>query len=144
MLKPVLILALFTISNAIDINQLLNSMTVEEKCGQMTQVTYDVIEKKPQPTNPDETPVDINRLRIALKEKHVGSILNAPYNLAQKAETWQKIISLIQDVALNETRLKIPVIYGIDSIHGANYIQEVTLFPHSLSIAGSFNNEIAK
>ena len=53
------------------------------------------------------------------------------------------MIKQIQDVALNETRLKIPIIYGIDSIHGANYVQEGVLFPQPLSQAATFNRDVA-
>jgi beta-glucosidase-like glycosyl hydrolase len=38
-----------------------------------------------------------------------------------------------------KTRLKIPVIYGIDSIHGANYIQGATLFPQEIGMAATWN-----
>jgi beta-glucosidase len=51
---------------------------------------------------------------------------------------------LIHDVTKNQTRLKIPVIFGIDSIHGANFIQEATLFPQQINVAATFNIEIAE
>ncbi|RNA13667.1 beta-glucosidase, partial [Brachionus plicatilis] len=133
----------FCLTDAIDIDALLNSMSLEEKCGQMTQVTFDVIQKLPQPADFDENPVNLTLLEYAILEKNVGSILNTPYNVAQKAETWQKIIKVIQD-ATAKSRLRIPTIYGLDSIHGANYIQEAVLFPHSISLAGSFNPELTR
>jgi beta-glucosidase len=124
-----------------DLLEILNQMTPEEKCGQMTQVTFDVIEKDGFVLNDD--PVDLNRLKIAIVDKHVGSILNTPKDIAQKGAIWQKIIKHIHDVTLN-TRLQIPVLYGIDSIHGANYIQEAVLFPQPLAQAASFNTEMAE
>ena len=124
-----------------DLLDLVNKMTVNEKCGQMTQVTFYVIEKENYILNED--PVDLIKLKKAIVEKHVGSILNTPGNIAQKAEIWQKIITHIHDETQN-TRLKIPVIYGIDSIHGANYIQEAVLFPQPLAQAASFNTEISE
>ena len=54
-----------------------------------------------------------------------------------------KIIQLIQDTA-KQYNLKVPVIYGLDSIHGANYIRESTLFPQPLSMAASFNLDIVE
>lgn len=87
----------------------------------------------------DDNPIDPDKLRIAIVEKRVGSILNTPYDNAAKKAMWQSMIRQIQDVALNQTRLKIPVIYGIDSIHGAGYIQEATLFPQPIGMAASFN-----
>jgi beta-glucosidase len=138
-------LAIIHLSNSqtINVEKLLNSMTIEEKCGQMTQITFDVIERTPAPIDPDENPVNETKLMIAIKDKKVGSILNTPYNTAAKASTWQKIIKIIQDVALNQTSSKIPVLYGIDSIHGANYIREAVLFPQPLGMAASFNLDIA-
>jgi beta-glucosidase len=130
-------------SQNVNIQKLLDSMTIEDKCGQMTQVTFDVIQKWPQPIDPDENPVNETKLLIALKDKKVGSILNTPYNVAYKASTWQKIIEIIQDVSLNQTSSKIPVLYGIDSIHGANYIREAVLFPQPLGMASTFNLEFA-
>ncbi|RNA42662.1 beta-glucosidase [Brachionus plicatilis] len=131
----------FTPCKAIDIDKLLSSMNYEEKCGQMTQVVFDVVQNSPQPTDFDVNPVNLTKLEYAIKQKHIGSILNTPYYLAQKASTWQKVISSIQDTSL-QTRLKIPVIYGLDSIHGANYVQEAVLFPHSISLGGSFNLDL--
>lgn len=147
MLKLSLMLILITLHNTScntkDIDRLLSSMTNEEKCGQMTQVVFDVVQKSPQPTDYDENPVNLTKLEFAIKQKHIGSILNTPYYIAQKASTWQKIISSIQDACL-QTRLKIPAIYGLDSIHGANYVQETVLFPHSISLGGSFNLDLIK
>ena len=115
------------------IKDLIAKMTVEDKCGQMTQVTFDVISKPGPLSDPDENPIDTNKLLVAIRDRRVGSILNTPYNTAQKATTWQKIITSIQDAALTYN-LKIPIIYGLDSIHGANYIRESTLFPQPISM----------
>ena len=122
---------------------LLNKMTIEDKCGQMTQITFDVIQKDPAPSDPDENPVNETRLIEAIRDKRVGSILNTPYNTAVKASTWVKIIQLIQDTA-KKYNLKVPVIYGLDSIHGANYIRESTLFPQPLGMAASYNLDIVE
>jgi beta-glucosidase len=115
------------------IKDLIAKMKIEDKCGQMTQVTFDVIAKNGPLPSPDENPIELSNLTIAIRDKRVGSILNTPYNTAQKASTWQKIITTIQDQALTYN-LKIPILYGLDSIHGANYIQESTLFPQPLSM----------
>ena len=85
----------------------------------------------------------MEKLKIAIVDKHVGSILNTPKDIAQKGAVWQTIIKHIHDETL-KTRLKIPVLYGIDSIHGANYIQEAVVFPQPLAQAASFNTEMAE
>ncbi|MEL7145305.1 MAG: glycoside hydrolase family 3 N-terminal domain-containing protein [Bacteroidota bacterium] len=53
-------------------------------------------------------------------------------------------MSAIQKVAIDETPRKIPILYGIDAIHGANYIQNATLFPHNIGIAATRNPALAK
>src|SRR5205085_1447952 len=53
-------------------------------------------------------------------------------------------INQIQISATRKTRLGIPVIYGIDSIHGANYIQGSTLFPQEIGMAATWNPELMK
>lgn len=51
---------------------------------------------------------------------HVGSILNV-YDKAHEINYWHEVINKIQDVATKKTRLNIPVMYGIDAIHGVIY-----------------------
>ncbi len=124
------------------VKELLRKMTLEEKVGQMTQVTLEVV-SKPRKPGSFINELDIEKLRIAVKEHKVGSILNTG-GQANTLDNWQGIIRTIQDMALKETRLSIPVIYGIDAIHGANYIKNATLFPQSIALAATFNTELAK
>jgi beta-glucosidase len=132
-----------------DLQKLLDSMTIEEKCGQMTQIAIDLVVKQIKGSKGEiENQIDISKLINAVRENGVGSILNTPGSIsiapiAESSEFWQKIIQTIQDAALNETRLKIPILYGIDSIHGANYIKEGVLFPQPLSQAATFNRNIS-
>src|SRR5260221_12384322 len=63
---------------------------------------------------------------------------------ALTADRWHEIINQIQDSATKKTRLGIPVIYGIDSIHGANYVQGSTLFPQEIGMAATWNPELMK
>ena len=117
---------------------LLAKMSIEEKVGQMTQVTIDMILKD------DETMVvDEAKLKKAILEKHVGSILNVKGH-AYSGEVWQDIITQIQNIAAKETANKIPVIYGIDAIHGSNYTSGSTLFPHNIGMAAARNPELVK
>ncbi|PRY12397.1 beta-glucosidase [Pontibacter ummariensis] len=119
-----------------EIEALLAKMSVEEKVGQMTQVTVDLILK-----DNSLTEIDPAKLRTALIDKKVGSILNVKGN-AYTIDEWHKLLTGIQDVATKETRLGIPVIYGIDAIHGANYIAGSTLFPHNIGMSATRNPEL--
>jgi beta-glucosidase len=98
---------------------------------------------KDGPIDPEENPIDIKRLRYALIEKKIGSILNPAVGIIT-GEKWQEIINMIQKVAMNETRSKIPILYGIDSIHGASFIRDTVLYPQPISIAATYNEEIAR
>lgn len=124
------------------IDELLAQMTLEEKVGQMTQVTIQYVSKSRGWTD-SEWELDEAKLREAITENHIGSLLNV-YDMAMTLEQWDGLITKIQDIATKETRLGIPVLYGIDAIHGGNYIREATLFPQSIAMAATRNPELVK
>ena len=112
---------------------LVGRMTLAEKAGQMTQLEIGMISDgrgTALKVNPD-------KLRKAVVEYGVGSILNVN-DEALPVEQWREVIRQIQAAAA-QTRLKIPVIYGIDTIHGANYVAGATLFPQPLGMAATWN-----
>lgn len=126
----------------IKVKELVSKMTLEEKVGQMTQVTLQTVSKK-QGTKDQLHKLDDGKLEEAIKKYHVGSILNV-YDVAHTAEYWHEIINKIQDIATKDTRLGIPVLYGIDAIHGVTYTKGSTLFPQAISMAATWNTDIAK
>jgi len=119
------------------VEALLKQMTAEEKAGQMTQVTIDVVSREGQPHQ-----LDPSKLQTAVDRYKVGSILNVMGH-AYTVDHWHEIINQIQDAA-RKTRLKIPVLYGLDSIHGANYVMGSTLFPQAFALAATWNPELAE
>ncbi|MDE3143833.1 MAG: glycoside hydrolase family 3 C-terminal domain-containing protein, partial [Bacteroidota bacterium] len=122
------------------VDALIKKMTLEEKIGQMTQVTLAVIAKGGW-ANTDGT-LDAEKLKEAIQKYKVGSMLNTTAH-ALNVETWHQVIKEIQDEALN-TKLKIPVLYGLDAIHGQTYTLNSTLFPHNLAMAATRNPELVK
>jgi beta-glucosidase len=121
------------------IEALLKRMTLEEKVGQMTQLAIGMIS-----TGRDQNiRIDPAKLDKAIVHYGVGSILNVSEQ-ALTVDRWHEIINQIQDRATKKTRLGIPMIYGIDSIHGANYIQGSTLFPQEIGMAATWNPELMK
>jgi beta-glucosidase len=126
------------------IDALLAKMTLEEKAGQMTQLSLDmVLEGSPyNVTNPKEVKINAEKLKHVIQQLHVGSILNTGSE-AQSVANWRKIIGEIQKSA-SKTRLEIPVLYGIDAIHGANYTAGSTLYPQPLGVAASWNTDLAR
>ncbi len=126
-------------NNTQKIEALLKRMTLEEKVGQMTQLAIGMI------VSGRDQDVKIYQAKLdkAIVKYGVGSILNVS-DQALTVDTWRGIISQIQDVATKKTRLGIPMIYGIDSIHGANYVRGATLFPQEIGMAATFNPELMK
>ncbi len=121
------------------IDAVLRRMTLEEKVGQMTQLAIGMIAKG----RDQEIQVDQAKLDKAIVRYGVGSILNVAEQ-ALTVDKWHEIINQIQSTATKKTRLGIPVIYGIDSIHGANYVQGATLFPQEIGMAATWNPELMK
>jgi len=123
-------------ASAAAVEKLLGQMTLKEKIGQMTQLEIGMI------TDGKDQAIRINpeKLHKAVGEYGVGSILNVN-DEALSAERWHEIIRAIQEEA-KKTRLHIPVLYGIDTIHGPNYIVGGTLFPQPLAMAATWNPEL--
>ena len=96
------------------VNALLSKMTLEEKLGQMNQLS----------------PWDFDELAEKVRKGEVGSILNY---------TDPELVNKIQKVAVEESRLGIPLIVSRDVIHGYK-----TIFPIPLGQAATFNPEVVR
>ncbi|GHV56257.1 glycosyl hydrolase [Bacteroidia bacterium] len=125
-----------------NVEHLIKKMTLDEKIGQMTQLTIDVLLQRNTGWNP-AAPVELDpaRLDSVIHKYKVGSILNVPYSQPQTPANWNKLIAEIQQAALAETG--IPVIYGVDQIHGASYTIGATFFPQNIALGATFNRELA-
>ncbi len=122
------------------VNSLIARMTLEEKVGQMTQVTLALIAKGSWSNQDGE--LDDALLKDAVVNHQVGSILNTTAH-ALSVDTWHKLLTKIQDETKN-TRLKIPIIYGLDAIHGQTYTLGATLYPHNIGMAATRNLDLAR
>src|SRR5690349_6726567 len=120
------------------VEDLLKRMTLEEKAGQMTQLAIGMIING----SDQNFQIDPAKLEKAMVKYGVGSILNVS-DQALTIDRWHQVINDIQ-AATKKTRLGIPMIYGIDSIHGANYVQGATLFPQEIGMAATFNPQLMK
>ena len=119
------------------VEQVLARMTLEEKIGQMTQLSIDVLGKFEN----DDFVLDDAKLQEAIGQYKVGSILNSPGPVAQNCAKWQEIIGKIQTLSMKE--IGIPCIYGLDQTHGTTYTLGGTLFPQNINLAASFNPQLA-
>lgn len=121
------------------IDELLAEMTLDEKLGQMTQLTTDAIGKADSDM---KFHFDSAKLHQAIAVYKVGSILNTPGPLAPTPEVWDEFISYIQELSLRE--IGIPCLYGLDMNHGASYTMGATLFPQNINVAATFNIDLAE
>lgn len=124
------------------VSKIVASLTLEDKVGEMTQLTLDMV-CVGEPYNLKEPyEIDKEKLKKVIVDLRVGSILNTGGHEID-IESWHRLIGQIQDAA-QEKDSKIPVLYGIDAIHGVNYTEGATLFPQQLALAATWNPFHAK
>jgi len=116
------------------VDALLKQMTLEEKVGQMAQVSIESLG-----SIKDKAFTFSDKMKDAVVNYKIGSILNTPG--LQTAADWNRIITEIQNAA-QQTKLKIPVLYGLDDIHGVSYVAGSTLFPQQIGQAATWNPEL--
>ena len=100
---------------------ILDQMTLAEKVGQMTQMDMRLL----------DDPSDI-------KTYHIGSILSGGGAVPESNTPlgWLEMVNGFQKVAM-ENRLAIPLIYGVDAVHGHNNVLGATVFPHNLALGAA-------
>lgn len=108
-------------------------MSIYEKIGQMTQLDITLINTT---GNQKDVLLDAGKAREYILNHHIGSFLNGE---AVKPDTWHQFMSELTRIAVEETRLGIPIIYGIDHIHGASYLEGSTIYPQSINLAATFD-----
>ena len=123
-----------------NIQNWLKKMTLEEKIGQMCEITVDVVTDFPG--SKDGFKLSEAMLDTVIGKYKVGSILNVPLSVAQKKEVWAAAIKQIQDKSMKE--IGIPCIYGVDQIHGTTYTLDGTLFPQGINMGAAFNRELTR
>ncbi len=129
-----------------EVEDVFAKMSVEDKAGQMTQINLNVTYHDRWGTSYNNMDGIFNpaKLDTAIIRYKVGSILNA-INHAYPLDQWHNIIKTIQDKATKDTAANgIPVLYGIDAIHGTTFTLGSTLFPHNIGTAASRDPEVAK
>ena len=103
----------------------MDRMTTDEKIGQMMQVERSMVEPNPS----------------ILVSYNIGSVLSGGGSSPSAGNTflaWANMVDTLQTYAL-KTRLNIPMIYGIDALHGHNNVFGATIFPHNIG-AGCTRN----
>ncbi|KAL2629100.1 hypothetical protein R1flu_013786 [Riccia fluitans] len=99
------------------VHDLLSRMTLAEKIGQMTQIERSVANFS------------------VIRKFGIGSVLSGGGSTPEvnEPEAWQEMVDDLQSGAL-ATRLRIPMLYGIDAVHGHNTAYGATIFPHNIGL----------
>ncbi|HWZ60974.1 MAG TPA: glycoside hydrolase family 3 N-terminal domain-containing protein [Gemmatimonadaceae bacterium] len=118
------------------VDSILRLMTLEEKVGQMTQLTIQAVARTHGTATVDQE-LDSAKLEDVLVRHQLGSMLNV-YDVAITPRQWRDVIGAVQRFA-GRTRLRIPVIYGIDAVHGDHYMRGATVFPQNIAMAATWD-----
>ena len=108
------------------VTHLIEKMTVDEKIGQMTQLDRRFLRS-------DEDLVNFG----------IGSILSGGGSVPEDntVEGWANMYNHFQKIAL-QSRLQIPIIYGVDAVHGHNNVPNATIFPHNIGLGCTFDEDL--
>lgn len=107
---------------------LLARMTLEEKIGQMTLIDKDIILSNP----------------ASIMDHYLGGLLSGGGSSPKDNNTpasWADMVNGFQAYAL-KTRLGIPMIYGVDAVHGHNNVVGAVIFPHNIGLGAANNPDL--
>ena len=125
------------------VDSILDLMTLEEKAGQMLNIGLPALLEGAYFESRDTLVFNDEKVARLLVKYGAGSVQNMGlYPLT--TEDWRTYIRYIQGVVKQETRLKIPLLYGIDGVHGANYTVGSVMTPQQINLAATFNTECAR
>lgn len=119
------------------IETILAEMSLEQKIGQMTQLNITTVVRDDIAGNYGEMTeyvLDTNKIINFVENWHIGSFLNGR---AVTPQNWVYVTGMIQSI--NAEYSEIPILYGIDHVHGASYLKNGTIFPHNMNIGCSFD-----
>lgn len=115
------------------VESVLKTLTLEEKAGQMVQLTSE--------TFCTNGLVDTAKVRHLVREYKIGSFLNTLGVSSRPRAITAEQIKKIQDITMDE--LGIPMVYGLDMIHGATYLDDATFYPQEVNLAATFDRSYA-
>ena len=133
------------------VHDLLGRMTLKEKVGQMDQAVVGLLRDKTNPANgvcngDNTSQPQPNCLQTVLITDATGSVLsggtdNPPGNTGTD---WANLYNTIQHYAIDHSRLHIPIIYGVDAVHGFGHPTAATLFPQSIGMGATWDTQLAR
>ena len=112
-----------------DVEGLIRRMTLSEKVGQMTQADHHALRKRPQ---------DVSDLALG-SALSGGNSTPDPNNI----QAWADVYDGYQSRAL-ASRLGIPILYGVDAVHGYGTLRGATVFPHNIGLGCTRNARLVE
>jgi beta-glucosidase len=133
------------------VRDLLRRMTLEEKVGQMDQIVIGKLKAASPPANGDCSGGNNDPLQPVCLEKvlitdRTGSILAGGTDNPRDntGRGWAEQYNTIQRYAIEHSRLHIPIIFGVDAVHGFGHPFEATLFPQSIGMGATWDVALAE
>ena len=135
------------------VKDLLHRMTLEEKVGQMDQIVIGKLRDTTAPANGDcnnaggnDDPLQTSCLQRTLIDYKTGSILSGGTDnpADNTGKGWAEQYNTIQHYAVEHSRLHIPIIYGVDAVHGFGHPYQATLFPQSIGMGATWDTDLAE
>jgi beta-glucosidase len=135
------------------VDDLMHRMTLAEKVGQMDQIVIGKLRDTTSPASGDcnnaggnTDPLQTTCLQRTLIDYKTGSILSGGTDnpADNTGKGWADQYNTIQHYAIEHSRLHIPVIYGVDAVHGFGHPWQATLFPQSIGMGATWDTELAE
>jgi beta-glucosidase len=135
------------------VEDLLRRMTLQEKIGQMDQIVVGALRDTTNPADGNchnsggnTDPLQPNCLDNVLIKNFTGSILAGGTDnpIGNTGQAWAEWYNTMQHHAIDNSRLHIPVIFGVDAVHGFGHPFEAPLFPQSIGVGATWDPDVAR
>ena len=131
-----------------NVEQILAGMTLDDKVGEMTQITLDMLcvgelseDERIYVVLDEPHRLDDDKLHAAFEERRVGSVLNCGGH-AYPTSQWRELVAGIQ--ASSVQAKGVPTLYGVDAIHGATYTSGAALGPQQIALAATWDTSLVR
>ncbi|MFI5843517.1 glycoside hydrolase family 3 N-terminal domain-containing protein [Catenuloplanes sp. NPDC051500] len=125
------------------VSDLLRRMTVEEKVGQLQQIA---VNRMQGDCTWSGGALNETCMQQVLGDQHAGSVLSgggaAPAVNTPRA--WAEMVNTLQRYAIEHSRLRIPIVYGVDAVHGHNNVLGASVFPHQIGLGATWNTGLTQ
>jgi beta-glucosidase len=125
------------------VSDLIKRMTLEEKVGQLTQPAVLTMQGDCQWSGGTLTE---SCMKHVLGDLKAGSVLSGGGETPPKntPKDWADMVNAVQKYAIDHSRLHIPIVYGVDAVHGHNNVLGATKFPQQIGVGATWDQQVAQ